>query len=171
MIKPILTYGCEFWGANQANDLDIVHLKFLKYILGVRQSTPTAYVYGELGEYPLYIERHVRMVSYWLKIISLPDTSLTKLMYNLLLNDLDNNITNNNWAANIKSILQTNGFGYVWEQQGISDSNKVFINKLRTRIQDQYIQNWNERVQSTSDHRLYKNINTTGADPGGAMGA
>ena len=161
MIKPILTYGCEIWGAQQAKILDVVHLKFLKYILGVRQSTPSSYVYGELGEYPLYIERHVRMINYWLKVISLPDSSLAKTMYNVLLNDLSNNPTTNNWAANIKSILQTNGFGYVWARQGISDSNKVFSNKLRTRIQDQYIQYWNESIQSTSDHRLYKTIYTT----------
>ena len=57
--------------------------------------------------------------------------------------------------------METNGFGYIWVQQGTPYSNKIFSNKLRKRIQDQFIQHWNDSIHNTSDHRLYKTIYTT----------
>ena len=61
MIRPILSYGCEVWGLNKADSIETFHLEFLKSILRVKTSTTNIYVYGELGEYPLYIERKMRV--------------------------------------------------------------------------------------------------------------
>jgi len=57
-----------------------LHLKFLKRLLNVNQSTCNAFVYGELGRYPLY----VRIVKYWLKIQS-SDNIILKYVYMYLL--------------------------------------------------------------------------------------
>ena len=160
-VKPILEYGCEVWGACTAKPLDIVHIKFLKYVLGVRQNTPNQYVYGELGIYPLYVDRHLRMIKYWLKVVTSSQNSLIHIMYNKLKEESDNDVGILNWASNIRNILQINGFGYVWEQQGVIDSVEVFLKKLKIRIKDQYIQTWNEQVANTSNHRLYRQIKTT----------
>ena len=32
-------------------------------------NTPTTAVYGELGRYPLYISRYLRILKYWLRLI------------------------------------------------------------------------------------------------------
>ena len=45
-VTPILYYGCEVSGFTNANTLEKLHLKFCKTILGVRQSTCNAAVYG-----------------------------------------------------------------------------------------------------------------------------
>jgi hypothetical protein len=42
--------------------LENIHLKFCKTILGVRNSTSNVAAYGELGRYPLYTNRYVRIV-------------------------------------------------------------------------------------------------------------
>ncbi|MCU7801013.1 MAG: reverse transcriptase family protein [gamma proteobacterium symbiont of Lucinoma myriamae] len=39
MILPILMYGCEIWGFHDSSDIERVHLKFLKQLLGVRSQT------------------------------------------------------------------------------------------------------------------------------------
>lgn len=37
MINPILNYGSEVWGFHKGPDIERVHIKFLKRLLGVRQ--------------------------------------------------------------------------------------------------------------------------------------
>lgn len=56
MILPnILSYGSEIWGFHKAPDIEKIHLKFLKQVLGVRQQTPNSAVFGEFGRFPLLI--------------------------------------------------------------------------------------------------------------------
>ena len=49
--------------------IEKIHLKYLKYILGLKQSTPTCMVLGETGRYPLSMSIKCRMISYWSKLI------------------------------------------------------------------------------------------------------
>lgn len=54
-IKPILLYGSEIYGFGNIDILERVQLKFLKYILNLKASTPSFMVYGETGVTPLAI--------------------------------------------------------------------------------------------------------------------
>ena len=76
LVQPILMYGCKIWGFHKANDIEKVHLKFLKQILGVRRQTCNIAVYGEVGRVPLYVLRKVRILKYWYKILSSQNTLL-----------------------------------------------------------------------------------------------
>ena len=69
MVSPILNYGSEVWGMRKADPIETFHLSFLKSILGVKTSTPNCFIYGELGAYPLILERKIRVIKYWLKIV------------------------------------------------------------------------------------------------------
>ena len=39
LIEPILSYGCEVWGINEAVILIKIHLQFCKQVLGLRSQT------------------------------------------------------------------------------------------------------------------------------------
>ena len=43
-IAPILNYGSEIWGFHEAPNIERIHLKFCKHILGVRQQTQNDFV-------------------------------------------------------------------------------------------------------------------------------
>jgi hypothetical protein len=45
----------ESSGFEKNNNIEKVHLQFLKKNLGVRITTPNFLVYGELGRYPLIV--------------------------------------------------------------------------------------------------------------------
>ena len=62
MVSPILNYGSEVWGMRKADPIETFHLSFLKSILGVKTSTPNCFIYGELGAYPLILERKIRVI-------------------------------------------------------------------------------------------------------------
>ena len=69
LIVPILTYASEVWGPyllHNMNDhnfmilcdkapMEVVHIKFCRYLLGVHRKSCNAVVRGELGNYPLLI--------------------------------------------------------------------------------------------------------------------
>ena len=69
-VVHILHYCSEIWGLCKADPIETFYLAFLKSILRVKRSTPNCFVYGELGIYPLSAERKIRVIKYWVKIVS-----------------------------------------------------------------------------------------------------
>ncbi len=55
MVNPILSYGCEVWGAKEYEVLEQVHRHFCRVILGVGPKCAKAALLGELGRLPLHI--------------------------------------------------------------------------------------------------------------------
>ena len=69
-VLSVLNYGCEIWGYIKAENVERVHRKFCKRLLGVKNSTNNLAVYSELGRFPLYIKRHTRIIKYWLQLFN-----------------------------------------------------------------------------------------------------
>ena len=57
LVGSILNYSSEIWGGHEAKDVELVHNKFCRKILHVRQSTNLNCLYGELGRVPLNVIR------------------------------------------------------------------------------------------------------------------
>ena len=77
LISPILLYGSEIWGIYNYKEVDRLHLKFCKHLLGVKPQTSSAAVLGELGRYPLYVKE--RALRYWFKIMKNTDNPIHRL--------------------------------------------------------------------------------------------
>jgi hypothetical protein len=135
MILPILSYGSEIWGFHKAPDIEKIHLKFLKQVLGVRQQTPNSAVFGEFGRFPLLIIRKVRIIKYWHKILKSPNSLLYRIMF---LSDANGNLVNG-WSKNVKTLLSDLGFSYLWNNVNIDN---VQLKIIIQRIYDQYLQQW-----------------------------
>ena len=69
------------WGFGKCKSIERIHLKFCKALLKVRSSTPSLGVYGDLGRYPLYISRYVRIIKFWSHILS-TENILVSYFYN-----------------------------------------------------------------------------------------
>ena len=73
---PLSSEGCAQTGmvqnhqhglisrTNPAPEIEKVHLKFCKNILGVKRSTQNDFVYGELGRVPMQIIRYILIIKY-----------------------------------------------------------------------------------------------------------
>ena len=142
MVCPILNYGCEVWGLRKADPIEKFHLSFLKNILHVKKSTPTCYVYGELGVFPLLIDRQVRVLKYWVKLIRNNDISLKvpRIIYNELLAISNNNENAVNWASLVRDLLTQSGMGIYWYNQHVGNEN-AFISCFKQRVSDMFLQN------------------------------
>ena len=62
-VTSILNYGCDIWGFTKYERIKRVHRLFCKYLLHVKMTTNLYALYSEVGRFPLYIERYVRMKS------------------------------------------------------------------------------------------------------------
>ena len=65
MIKPILVYGCEVWGHEDIEQIEVFHRNFLRRLLRARKSAPKAMTYGELGQQVLKITIWQKMACFW----------------------------------------------------------------------------------------------------------
>ena len=122
-------YGSEIWGFHKANDVEKVHVRFLKQILGVRLQTSNITVYGELGRFPLVILRKINILKYWYKILASQDSLLYK-GYVQQVNDITRGSFENNWAFQIKSLLDEVGFTYIWNEQSIINYNLKWLHSV-----------------------------------------
>ena len=114
LVSPKLNFGSEIWGMHNATDIELVHT-ILRFMPGAKKSTNLSALYGELGRIPLLVYRKINMIKYWAKKLQQDDTSLIKKAYVMLKHDSDsnNNYNGQNWASQIKMILQQHGFEYV----------------------------------------------------------
>ena len=151
-VVPILTYGSQIWGCQFNQVTEDVHIRYLKRQLGVGSTTPTAAVLGECGTFLIAIICLVNVVKFWFKILSSPENSLLRSCYNMLVSYAD--AGRENWASDVKHLLEQHGFGYVWEQQAVVDE-MAFLCEFRDRLQNCHIQNWTSMKAETPKLSLY----------------
>ena len=101
----VLNYASEVWGYDDCKDIEIVHNKFCRYLLGVKKSTNIAAMYGELGRMPLRVVRKLRMLKYWIRILeNSNENPFVYKIYEMMYNDVIQGRYRvmYNWAFQIK---------------------------------------------------------------------
>ena len=79
LVVPIYFYMAQVCGIYNTNDVEKLHSKFCKLLIGMRPQTSNTAVFGELGRFPLSVRGKQKALSYWAKIMNKPDS----LMYNV----------------------------------------------------------------------------------------
>ena len=154
LVAPILNYSAEIWGYHKSPDVESVHSKFCRKLLCVRNSTNLDAIYGELGRTPMYIYRKLIIIKYWLKLLKQKDTSLLFKTYLMLKTDVDNGNTynQNNWAFQVKCILDQVGLTYMWQNQF---NMLINYNIIKQRIIDIYHQSWYAAINYSPRLKTY----------------
>ena len=158
LIVPILNYGSEVWGFHDAPEIERVHLKFCKSILGVKTSVQNDFVYGELQRRPLKYARIMNILKYWLKIVHGEKSHYVNTCYLHTLKTLETSNTSS-WVRGVKCMLESNGFRDVWLCQGVGNR-ELFVKIFNDRLNDVFFQNWSERLSMSSRAIFYRNIKT-----------
>jgi hypothetical protein len=156
-IIPMITYGSEIWGLNVHKDIEHVQNKFYRKVLGVGSKTPSVAILGECGRLKVYIHCYVKCIKYWLKLLSLPKTSLLYSCYDMLFKQ--DSAQRHNWASKVREILCMYGFGFVWYNQGVEDIDG-FMKEFKLRLIDCEMQNWNGHKQTLSKLQYYNMYKT-----------
>ena len=88
LIRPILTYGSDIWGLNKAvtNILDKVFLNYNRRTLHVKATTCNAIVHGECGKFPPSVYCHGNVMSYYHRLLTMPEGKVVKSVFDMLCN-------------------------------------------------------------------------------------
>ena len=129
-------------------DIENIHTKFCKHILGLRRNTSNLGALGELGKYPVIYKNWTLAIKYWLRLENGTFNKLLNKAYEVA------KVENHYFCQAIKSLLFQNGFGFVWKNplSVTTNFNITFIN----RLQDQFLQTWHSK---TSDSNVTKLLN------------
>ena len=155
LVVPIISYGSETWGIYAYKEVDKLHLRFLKRLLGVRSQTSNVAVFGELGRFPISLLCKERTLKQYLKIMKNPNS----LMYNVF-NDLKStNIVNpkSSWVLSVQTLLNDLGFAFLFEPENF-DVNIDYFPMIKQRLRYQYVQEWNDIVNSQPKLDYFKNF-------------
>jgi hypothetical protein len=154
----MLLHGSEIWGLQQHTEIEKVHLFALKKLLNVSPKTPNDMVYGETGRHPLYVFTYISCIKYWLRLTSMENFRLPKKAYNMQL--ALHNSGKVCWVSQVREVLYTFGFGFVWENQGVQTRN-VFIRVFKQRLIDCHSQNWHEHINESVRFNVYRTFKKT----------
>ena len=155
MITPILCYASEVWGFHDAPDIDRVQLKFCKTVLRVKSTVQNDFIYGKLNRLPVKFVRLVNIVRYWLKILHGGKARyVTKCCMNALAVGTNDQKYWVNW---LKAMLEQNGFGHAWLQQGVGGRD-FFLKIFKQKVLDIFHQNWSEHLSMSSRAVFYRSV-------------
>ena len=79
------------------------------------------------------------------------------IIYNMLYNDCINFPIKVTWVTLLRNLLGNLGFMDVWLQQSVGDR-VLFLNLVKQRLTDQFIQNWNSRLDDSTRALFYRNF-------------
>ena len=157
MVSPILCYGSEIWGTKKIEIVERVQTKFCKFLLGVNYKTSNAAALGECGRLPMAVVYIPKCINYWIKLTQMTDVRYPKNIYTMLYRlDEAGRYT---WASEVKSILLSFGFGYIWFSQTVGNS-LMFMSEFKQRIKDCFMQNWERDIGINHKLQYYKDFKT-----------
>ena len=154
MVKPILLYGCEVWGAEGKcvlAQIEKVQLKFCKMILNLKQSTSTKMILAETGLYPLEMDVKIRMVSYWSRQVQCNDVKLSNAFMKI------GHVFDCDWLKYVKCVIDQCGLSYLWH--GVHRVNIEWLKyKIHLCLHDQFVQEWKSNIDDMSSCNVYASI-------------
>ena len=128
---------------------------FCKKMLKLNYGTADYCIYGELGRYPLKLNRHYYIIKNWLNIVKGECKRLVSKAYNMLYNRCENENPSENWAFSVKRLF--NNLASIIYGQGC-DNVGPFLKLLEQRLNDVYIciTQWNEKIHSSTAVIMYR---------------
>ena len=161
-IAPILLYSAENFVQltekqleratdealmNDTCEINMIHRKFLKFLLGVNNSSPSLSVMGDTGEIPLLLKGFRLMLNYWHRIHKLPDEALVKKAL------IENTGLRSTWIRPIEKLL-------IFFQITYTENSNKFKAITKKLVEQKYIMKWEDTLMNTDKARLefYKSI-------------
>lgn len=159
---PVLLYGCEVWGFSDVTQIEVLHRKFIKILLGVYTTTPNVMVYGESGQFPIINHIIPRMISFFMRLVNGKQSKISFIMYKLMrtMYCLNDNV-NAPWIKMIETNLSSMGMRDVWEFHGFNFTSEYVKMAAKLRIRDMFLQKWSDELQSheyCEVYRSFKNV-------------
>ena len=152
-ILPILMYCSELmYNGKETKAIEQVQLKYHKLMLGVSRHTSSPGVYGETGQFPIFILQKIMTLKYWCHILNSSSRSPLRHCYKSLIHfDRSGKV---NWVTHVKQLLCSIGLQDTWREKRIENS-KRFMKDIEITIKNDYINIWRQATTSAPKLRTW----------------
>ena len=154
LIKPILIYGSDVWGASKParTAVDTIFLRYVKNFLGVKTTTSTHIVHGEVGCLPPSTACVISVLRYANRVSHMHENTIAKKVYCefLRLHDLGFN----NWYSDIFHLANIYNLN-------ITEDCVTFRTNCYRAVTECFINDWKTNLNDLDKNpilRLYKDI-------------
>ena len=150
-VIPCALYGAEIFGFNNLANLEKLQLKYIKYSLKLKKSTPTILVYGETGMLPMEYYVKCRMIGFWVNLVTSKQEKISYKLFHMCSILFLSGLLICPWLQEIKNILEECGMPFVFYQFQILEKKWLknsFLPKIKITLRDQTIQNWAAKLNS-----------------------
>ena len=163
VVKPILLYGCEVWGAFVKEERiftefggkawERFHLRVCKNILGVYKNTSNLAVLSEIGRYPISSDIHKQMVRYLLRFDGMTKSRLAKKCFEEQQLDPEGD----HWLSKTKSFLDRLGLSFIHTVDNKKEWKSSEINRLSMVAKNRENEVFEQNLVNTLDLKSEKN--------------
>ena len=163
LVLPVMLYGCEVWGYSDLKELDILHRKYIKMLLGLYKCTPNVMVYGESGCFPVLNHVKSRMTTFYMRLINGNRNKLSYIMYQVLRKKhITEPLSNIPWIEFIKKAFNDIGMTDIWIYEGMGQQTNHVKQTVKTKIKDIFLQNWSAELEAHEYCDAYRSIKNLG---------
>ena len=116
-------------------------------------------IYGELGTTPLHLIIKCRVLIFWYRIVSGSKDKICYILYQLMHYLYENDLFHFDWIKTVHNTLSTLELPDIWLSHDTFNTQAAFKNKVKTRISDQFKQEWKATLMNQKkclNYRLYK---------------
>ena len=162
VVLPVLLYGCEVWGYEDLEHVEVFYRNFLKRITGMKSFTPNCIVYAETGTLNIKRLVYLRMCSYWCRILNGSTHKLSYILYKVTrnLHYREETPYRSLWIEKMQNIFDQAGMTSIWDFEMEGQSKTYVVNSLKLRLNDIAKQNlWAEINENSmcDNYRIFKN--------------
>ena len=150
-VLPCALYGAEIFGFNNLAKIEKLQLKYIKYSLKLKKSTPTVLVYGETGMLPIEYYVKCRMIGFWVNLVTSKQEKISYKLFLMCSILFLSGLLICPWLQEIKNILEECGMPFVFYQFQILEKKWLknsFLPKIKITLRDQTIQKWAAKLNS-----------------------
>ena len=128
--------------------MELVHLQFCKFILGVHKKNSSLAVLGELGRFPITIDIYTNIIKYSVHLHKSSENSILHdgFVENCALSSAGNKKC---WISKVKTLLN-------YLDTSINDHRDFYIFKLNVHLKSKFISNWKESISSPDQDQNIK---------------
>jgi hypothetical protein len=119
MIRPVLEYAVETWGLLKWPEAERLQLEMGRLILGVRTSTASSAVRGELGLWRMSARIQFAVLRWWGKLVSLPRDRIVYRVFRWRKDHIRHNRPS--FCAFVRDLLTNLQLGDVWLSEEVGD--------------------------------------------------
>ena len=151
-IESIKEKGASFLSYILQAEHSKVQLKFLKFILGVNRSCSNIATFGEVGEFPLYLNGLSALLVFWHRISNLPTNTLVKQALNVQSGD----VFDSEWLATVKFLLSELKLSEYYANPSLI-TGENFSNICKSRLKDLFMHQWSAHLTGESFSNSHSN--------------